>query len=383
MQVIRQFLSAIAIGLLALSFAAPASAEVASAKGKATVRYTGKAVSPDDKAKAVSAAQLKAIETYYAQGGDSEAANFDAMRQKIIDNPDRYILESTVLAEEDNPSALSYTVTVKVSLNGSNLRNDMKAGSAVGKASKGERSALAFVFVSREQDSDKAYDTREFKRVDVGQSREVNASRSSQGSEQESIRKGKVSTSESRNDSASINAKASMTVETGGSKTRRANDKTWRIFPSSNLNQVFTKAFSSAGYKVKEGAMVEPASGGHFKVAMVENDYKTGNDLQASTKVAIATGMKTAHIPYVAIGTLDVAMSDTDEATGLQRVAVTVNASVYDMTEDIPDTIASVGPVVYAGTGPTEDEARTNALKLAANNASRELVSQLTNLGLK
>ena len=67
----------------------------------------------------------------------------------------------------------------------------------------------------------------------------------------------------------------------------------------------------------------------------------------------------------------------------MQRVAVTVNARVLDVTQTIPDTIASVGPVQYAGVGPTEGEARTNALKLAANNAARELTSQLTNLGLK
>jgi hypothetical protein len=381
MQVIRWFSSALAVGLFILGVTMPARGEVITAKGKATVRYVGKAVTPEDKAKAVSAAQIKAVETYFAQGGDAEAANFDAMRQKIVENPDRYILESTVLAEEDIASALTYSVSVKVSLNGSNLRNDMKAGSAVGKATKGDRSALAFV--SRELDSDKTSATREFRRVDVGQTAEGTTTSATQGSERESIKKGQVSTSDSRTDSVSAKAKASLTVETGGSQTRRANDRTWRLFPSSNLNQVFTKAFSGAGFKVKEGAMVEPASGGLFKVSMVENDYKTGNDLKSSTMVAIANGMKTARIPYVAIGTLDVGLSDEDGATGLRRVAVTVNASVYDMTEDIPDTIASVGPVVYAGIGPTEDEARINALKLAANNASRELVSQLNSLGLK
>ena len=65
----------------------------------------------------------------------------DAMRQKILDNPDRYILETTVLSEDDNAGAKQYTVAVKVSLNVANLRNDMKAGSAVGKATRSERSA--------------------------------------------------------------------------------------------------------------------------------------------------------------------------------------------------------------------------------------------------
>jgi hypothetical protein len=56
---------------------------------------------------------------------------------------------------------------------------------------------------------------------------------------------------------------------------------------------------------------------------------------------------------------------------------------VLDVTQPIPDTIASVGPVQYAGVGPTEEEARTTALKLAASSAARELTSQLTNLGIR
>ena len=175
----------------------------------------------------------------------------------------------------------------------------------------------------------------------------------------------------------------SRTIETGGTRTRRASESTWRLFPSANLNQVFTQTFTRAGFKVNEASLIEPYTGGKFKVAMVENDYKAGNDLQSATMQAITQGMKNAQIPYIALGTLDLGLADTDPQTGMQRVAVTVNARVLDVTQAIPDTIASVGPVQYAGVGPTEAEARTNALKLAANNAARELTSQLTNLGLK
>jgi len=375
MQVIRKLLVAIFAAAVALS----AVAQVQRAAGKATVAYPGKSATPEVKAKALQNAQLKAVEFYYAEAGESEAANFDAMRQKIIDNPDRYILETTVLAEDDNAGSKAYTVSVRVSLNVANLRNDIKAGSAVGKASKSERSALAFVFVSREQDSEKAYDTRVTKRVELTD--KIDAAGKKTGTEGESIKSNQISTNESATLNASVTR--SRTVETGGTRTRRASESTWRLFPSANLNQVFTQTFTRAGFKVKEAALIEPTTGGKFKVAMVENDYKAGNDLQSSTMQAIAQGMKNAQIPYIALGTLDLGLADTDPQTGMQRVAVTVNARIFDVTEPVPDTIASVGPVQYAGVGPTEAEARTNALKLAANNAARELTSQLTNLGLK
>ena len=379
MQVIRKFIVAIVASAVALS----AVAQVQQSRGKATVAYKAKAAPADVKAKALQNAQLKAVEAYYAEAGESESANFDAIRPKIIETPDRYILDTTVLSEDDNAGNQQYTVAVRVSLNVANLRNDLKASSAVGKATRSERSALAFLFVSREVDSIKAFDTRVTERQDVSATVDASRTKSQKGSEGESVRRGKVSTNAGKTEAVSVSVNESVTRELGGTQTRRAAESTWRLFPSANLNQVFTQSFSRAGFKVNEAKLIEPYTGGKFKVAMVEADYKAGNDLKSETMQSIVMGMRAAQIPYIALGTLDLGLADQDPNSGLVRVAVTVNARVFDLTQTIPDTIASVGPVLYAGVGPTEDEARTNALKLAANNAARELTSQLTNLGLK
>jgi len=379
MQVIQRLIFAFAAVLV--SFAA--YAQVQQSRGKATLSYTAKSATPEVKAKALQTAQLKAVEFYFAEAGESESASFDALRGKIAENPDRYILDTTVLSEEESSSAKQYTVAVKVSLNIANLRNDLKAGSAVGKAARSERTPLAFVLVSREQDSEKAFDTRVTKRMDQGIKLEASRTTSGNGTEGEAIRRGRASTSESRSDSVTAGASLSRTVETGGTRTRRASESTWRIYPSANLSQVFTQIFARAGFKVNEASLVEPYTKGQFKVAMVEEDYKAGNDLTSATLHSIAQGMRTAQIPHIALVTLDLGLVDADPQTGMQRVAVTVNARVLDLTPAIPDTIASVGPVQYAGLGPTEAEARTNALKLAASNAARELSTQLNNLGLK
>src|SRR5207245_1872684 len=114
MQVIRPLL----IALCAIVFAASASAQIQQARGKATVTYAkAKAAPADVKARALHDAQLKAVDAYYAEAGESESANYEALRPKIADNPDRYFLDTTVLAEEDNPGAGQYTVTVRVSMN--------------------------------------------------------------------------------------------------------------------------------------------------------------------------------------------------------------------------------------------------------------------------
>jgi len=93
-------------------------------------------------------------------------------------------------------------------------------------------------------------------------------------------------------------------------------------------------------------------------------------------------GLQAAQIPYLALATLDVGLPDTDPATGLARVYVTVTGKVVDVTGRFPRTLASVGPEQFAGTGPSSDVAQTNALKLAADKAARELVSQVNVVGV-
>lgn len=379
MQIIKKFL----VCSLAAFLASSALAQVQQAKGKATVTYQGREASADDKARATLAAQLKAVEFYYAEAGQSEAENFDAIREKIVANPDRYILDTTPLAEEEVKDKKQYTVTVRVALNVANLRNAVKSNSAVVKGGTAARSPLVFMFVSRQVDSTRSFDDRIYKREDQKANIKADVQVSEKGSEGESLGRGKISTNASTSSKVSGSMQHTASIETGGSTTRRASESTYRLLPSANLAQVFSSNFTRAGFKVSEAAMVEPYTDGQFKVAAVEDDYKSGMDLKPATLASLVRGMRVAQIPYVALGTLDVGMADTDPNTGLMRVAVSVNAKLLDISQTIPDTIASVGPVQFAGVGPTEDEARGNALKLAANNAARELTSQITNLGVR
>jgi hypothetical protein len=370
MQMIRLFLFA-TLAVLVLS----ANAQVQQARGKATVIYQGEAASVDDKARATQAAQLKAVEFYYAEAGQSEAENFDAVRDKVLADSDRYILETTVLAEEDSPGSKQYTVTVRVALNVANLRNLIKSNSAVANVAPAAKSPLAFVFVSRQVASVKSFDDRVFKRVDEAVKGSASEATSQKGIEGESVRGGQVSTSASTSIQTDDVSSSSHTIETGGSTVRRASETTYRLIPSASLNQIFSTVFTRAGFNVADAAFIE---NDQFKVANVEADYQAGSDLKSATLRAIASAMREARVPYVALGTLDVGAAGKDPATGLVRVPVTVNAKIFDVTQPIPATKASVGPVGYAGIGPSEDEARGAALKLAADNAARVLASQIT-----
>jgi hypothetical protein len=360
-----------------------AFADVVTSKGKATVRYTEYRANAETRDKAIFNAQMKAIESYYAEEGDSQAENLDAIRPLIKQDPDRFILESTVLQEEDKSDLKQYTVVVRVSLNGSNLRNTLKKVSVTGTTSTGERSQLVFIFVSRQVDSQTTYDARITKRAILSDKGKASGETSEKGTEGESIGRSQISTNASTKSKANYSAERSLTVETGGSSVARSGTSTWKLIPSQNLNQVVTQIFKTSGYRVAEAQFVEPLTNGKLKVAAIESDYKSGNDLQSVTLQNAVIGLRNAHVRYFALGTLDVGAVGIDPASGMQRVSVTVNAKVIDVGQGIPESVAVAGPVQYAGVGPTEDEARTQALKLAAQNAARELTSQLANAGLR
>lgn len=394
MQVIKFF-----VAVFVFFACAQAGAQIQQARGQHALNYKEylgvfdkKEASPKVKQIAQQEAMLKAVEAYYAEAGQAESSNFDAIRSKVLENQGRYILDSTVIAEEDDKNDLKYTVVVRVSLNVANLRNAVQASSAVNRAAETEKSMLSFVFVSRQMASEKSYDDRVYKKteesaqVSIQARRQEKSSLKEETSEGESVKRARVDThgsrSQQQDDSASLEAsqKAVVTSETGGSTTRKASEATWRLLPSANLNQVFVSAFSQAGYDVVEAAMVETEK---FKVADIEADYKSGNDLQSKTLRAIASSMKDNGVPYVALGTLDVGLASKDPQTGLMRVDVTVNAKVWDVTKAIPRTKAAVGPVTYSGVGPSEGVAQGNALKSAASSASQELSSRMTTMGMR
>ena len=390
MQVMKYF-----IAIVLAAFAVQVSAQVHQARGQFALSYKdsvgtfGRKEAPAEiKQKAQQEAAMRAVEAYYAEAGQSESANFDTVKGKILENQSRYILDTTVISETDNTKDFQYSVVVRVSLNVANLRNAVQSSSAVAKAADGEKSALSFVFVSRQVDSTKSFDDRVAKRQDnsatFSGSRQVRDAVSEKTSEGESIKRAQISTHGSKSNevdrNVNISAKSSVTSETGGSTVSRANESTWRVIPSANLNQVFISQFSQAGYDVIEAAMVESEK---FKVSEIEADYKSGNDLQPKTLRSIAAGMKEAQIPYIALGTLDVGLPAKDPQTGLVRVSVTVNAKIWDVTRPIPRTRVAVGPMGYSGVGPNEAEARGNALKSAANSASQELSSRMTTMGLR
>lgn len=335
------------------------SAQSASSRGVGSAPY-GFLLSAEVRAQALSKAKVNALEAYVAEQGAAKMRLFEQRRSEFVTEIDRYVLSAIPLSENQDKAAKTYTVTVRAEINTTLLQVKLDAGSAVAEAGVAERSMLTFVFVARAQDTAQAFDDRVYKRA------ETNEGYREKTSEGESFRGNSISTSGSRDVSNTVS------IESGGSTTRRSDKISWKVSNAAEINTAMTGIFSAAGYEVVEADYVP-----NIGVDLVRQDYSGGDDLKPATLQTMAAGVRGAGISYVAVGTLDVGMQDRDPASGNVRVFVTVTGKVLNVSGGFPRTLSSVGPVQFAGLGPDQGVARTNALRQAAESAAQQMVNEL------
>ena len=364
--------------LLTLLFPLFVCAQVVTVKGVGTTTYSTW-LTASDKQKAYESAQVSAVERYFAESGEAESQNFEDIEEKVRANLDKFILGTTVINEQDQSGMNKYTVAVRVELNVAKLRNTLRKSSNVHKATVAEKSQLVYVFVGREADSVRSYDARVVKRAEVsGKSRERDT-KSTSGHEGEAITGSSISTSATRTDTRNVTVNSSVRTETGGSVTRKADKTTYRILPLSNAKTAITSVFSQSGFIVADPEFVLDDR----EIRAVNKDFSSGNDLAPSTMRSVVNSLRKSGIPLLVLATLDVGVPYQDDATGMQRVAVTVTGRVLDLKNGLPREVASVPAVQYFGVGPDNATAQTKGLKEESISAAREIVSRLNVAGVQ
>ncbi|WP_233263125.1 hypothetical protein [Cognatiluteimonas profundi] len=371
-----------ACALLLAAGCSPALAETPSVKGMASVPYQRK-LDSGVRQQALASAKLNALERYVADSNAARMRVFDEKRTQIAGAVDSYILGATVLSESDDKDAHTYSVVIRADVNGTRLQNALGASASAPAASQGQGNLITFLFMARMQDSVKSFQDRVYQRADVHGSGSHASNKHEQTTESESIGASSIGTGDRIRSHTSERSDSTMVVESGGSVTRKADKIDWTVTPSSEINTAMTGVFSDAGFQVVEAEYVESESHGLLSIAAVRKDFSKGDELAPATMRNTANGVRAAGIGYLAEGTLDVGIRDTDPVSGNVRVFVTVTGKVLDVGGRFPRTLSSVGPVQYAGLGPTETVARTNALKLAAESAARQMADELTAKGIR
>lgn len=355
-----------------------AHAQGLTSKGVATVAFDGK-LSAAVKDRALQEAKVNALDRYIAQTDTAKSRNYEMARARLVGAVDSYVLSATVLSEEADPKAGRYTVSIRAEINGPRLENALTGGSAVASTPTAQKSLVTFVFVARQQGSVQSFDDKVYKRVDANVAGSAGADYQRDGTESERITSSSISTSDKVSGRGNYKEDVNTAVTTGGSTTSKADVVSWNVTRADEINSVMTGSFTNAGFEVVEAEYV-----GQLDVEAIRKGYGTGEDLSPAALQAAVRGVQSAGgFRYFAIGKLDVGMRDKDPATGLTRVYVTVSGKVLDVAGAYPRTVSSVGPEQFAGLGPSETVARTNALKEAAGAAADRLVNELNARGVQ
>jgi len=355
-----------------------------SAKGTVEISYKKKLL-PEDRIEASKKAKIKALDRYFEEHETANQKNYEIMREKIITNIEDYILSSVTLVEENDEKNKKYTLVIRIDINERKLNNTLLNSSTVANIKDSEKSMMTFVFVAREKSSVQSFEDKKYSRTDVStQGNDIIHAKQQQtntGSESEKINKSAVQTSDQINKSFDQNIQskndASQSVTTGGSTTRKADVNEWNVSSTQNLDAVFTKLFTDAGFQVFAAGDVEQETNGLLQTSAFTEDYRHGDDISPKTRTNATKGVKGLGFKYLAIGTLDIGMSDIDPVSGMKRVYVNVTAKILDVSGPFAKAVTSIGPVQFSGIGPDSDVARVNAMQLAAKSAGTQLVNEL------
>ena len=355
------------ICISALIFSGLAFSAIITEKGMAELRYGGFSPSKSFKRDVVEAAKKNALNRYVAKQSSSMQKQYQNLSSEINENIGSYVISYNILDEDKNKDLKTYKVVLKAEINTTAFENMLNANSAAGNTDSDDMSYISFVFVARKEAEVKSYDAKVVKRED--------SSVLVEGAEHESV-------SESGSDYAGHrNTSAKMTI--GGSSTQKADKILFSVEPSQTINVAMNEVLTTSNFEVVEAEFLEEESEGLISVQAFINDYSVGNDISSKTKRNAVKGVRMLEIPFFAMGTLDVGLPQTDSATGMKKVFVNVTGKVLDLRKRFPKTLASVGPVQYSGLGPNPTVAKNNALKLAAEEAAKELVNQLNSKNIK
>jgi hypothetical protein len=362
--------------LLLCSLTFYVGAQTVSSKGMATVSYPSR-LDPEIRQQALRQASLSAVEAHIAETSAAKARLFDEHRDEYARQIDRYVLSIVTLREDNDKKNKAYTVVVRAEINASLLTADLNANSAMNNTDSQARSLLTFVFISRMQESSRAFDPSVTRRIDTNTGAKVDDNYRESSSEGEKIGAARISTDGEKSGSHETEVSTTISETIQRSTLRQRDQVTWSVANASEVNTVMTGVFSNAGYEVVDAEYVEGDSGGKLSIERIRNEFSTGNDLGSEVLRSTVDGVRNADIPFLAYGTLDVGMQDIDPLTGNVRIAVTVTGKVLDVTGRFPRTVSAVGPVQYFGLGPDASVARTNALVQAAEKASERMVDEL------
>lgn len=360
---VRSFLSVLLLIPIMLFSIAVSATEI---HGKADVPYKsmfGSSPSAAMRQEAIEEAKKNAWNRYTSTFNPAKLASYKSAEQEILSNIDEFIIDISIVDEFVNKDSKVFTVAIRASINEAALNSKLNSNAASSGAG-GEM--ISFIFMAREVASLKEFDAR---RTDVRMDEsDLKASGSS------GMQGGNATVSEQ---TATI-----AQTTTGGSTLRKANEVAYQARSSADVDTALTETLSAYGFDVVGYPDVVANCGG-ADPSVIESEFSSTDEMSVQTRKSTIDAARSCGVNYMAVGTLDIGLSDIDPVTGSQRVFVSVRSQVWDIAQRLPRRVSSVGPVQYQGLGPDATVAMRNALVEASRQSAMTIVDQLNARGVR
>ena len=342
------------------------SAQAVEIKGQVSYPYKGKVFSgkPSDKDKmeAVKQAKLVALKKFSTGFSISEQKLYASIERDVLANPDKYIANYRVVAEEVNTNLKTLNLVVRVDINDSLMLSEMHKNSPKQPVIQGDGSLFASLFVAREISESKIFDER---RTQITQ--KSTAATTTRGASSGSV-----------DESAQTTEKST----TGGNTIRKSAVNKYRELATTDFNAAFSKVLTQLGYEATEYADVYENCGG-AKPEALKAAFMKGDEIPSKLRNQAIRSARSCDVRYFAAGYMNVTAPQKDSVSGKIKVVVSVNGMVWDILKKLPRKVGSVGPVQAYGLADDQDSARREALRQAASAAGQAIATQLASKSIR
>ena len=315
----------------------------------------------DERREAENAALKSVIERWITVEQQAHFRNYEKVKKQINSNIKDYILDYTIIDETKDSDKKRFSVVVRATLNEPKLMALLLSSSeqAVGE----DQAYITFVFVAREI---------------AARQTQTEQSTSKTKSQGQGIAK------DVKQDQADRFKSQTDTISLKKGNTISSDTLLWRVTTANEIDVAMGNVFTEANFLVIDASLLEEETNYLLEVKNFIQDYQQGNDLTSATKRDALKGLKNLQDPihYLAIGTLDIDEQLVDDKTGQIKIPVSVTGQVLAVQKR-GAAVAKVGPIQYFGLGPTITVAKNNALKLAAEDAARNLVAILSTKNIR
>ncbi len=336
-------------------------------KGTATVPLKGKCrkdVPRDNKIfqAAFAQAKIEALRSYSSNFSRAKQDIFNKVSSQVEQEIDDYFANPSVVGQRCDPQTKTFTIVLRGQLNVSKLTTTIDANMA----QSGPRGQLVALFLARETESVVQKKVRD---TVVTQTRGVSSDDRMADVTENSVSSERVSSSMQQQ-------------STGGSRIVGSDKINWVVSRPGYVETSFNAVMTGAKFRAVPAFAAQRKSGGLFNIDAFQEEFGTENNVSADTMADATDFLNQAGIKYFVVGTMDVGAKNRDPVSGQVKVAVSISATVTDVSGFFPEVVASVGPVTLAALGQDQDIAKKNALVVAAERAADEIVASLQSKGI-